>query len=130
QKYFRICLLILMKTINQSFEAIPFIQKYFGDSNSNNPNNIGTLEIYEIMKKSNTVWLLPEIFDIEQCTVHITLQNNQQLSIPIEILSLDDSDLEKQLKDNLDLILLKSINNCDNEMELLADKIWSLFIED
>ncbi|CAG8521977.1 18506_t:CDS:2 [Dentiscutata erythropus] len=61
---FRISLLYLMKTINQSFDALPFITKYFGNSDLDNENNIGTLEMHRIMKQANTAWLL-DIFNID-----------------------------------------------------------------
>ncbi|CAG8838906.1 30300_t:CDS:2, partial [Gigaspora margarita] len=85
-KTFRICLLILMKTINQSFDALPNTKKYFGDSSIDNSNNPGTLEIHNTMKQSNTAWLLPEIVNIDDSTARITSQyfqqnqQNQQLS--------------------------------------------------
>jgi hypothetical protein len=50
-KIFIICLIILIKTINQSFNSLSFITKYFSNSNSSNLNNIETLELYEMWKK-------------------------------------------------------------------------------
>ncbi|CAG8851582.1 16111_t:CDS:1, partial [Gigaspora margarita] len=56
--------------------AIPNIKQYFGNSVEDNPNNIGTLEIYRIIKQSNTIWLLSTIFNIDNFIENT--QNNQQ----------------------------------------------------
>ncbi|CAG8765151.1 26013_t:CDS:2 [Gigaspora rosea] len=70
-KSFRFCIFILIKTINQSLEAIPNITQYFGNSAEDNSDNVGTLEIYKIIEKSNTVWL----FNLDNFTENT--QNNQ-----------------------------------------------------
>ncbi|RIB19760.1 hypothetical protein C2G38_2244978 [Gigaspora rosea] len=70
-KSFRFCIFILIKTINQSLEVIPNIKQYFGNSAEDNSDNVGTLEIYKIIEKSNTVWL----FNLDNFTENT--QNNQ-----------------------------------------------------
>ncbi|CAG8601651.1 1089_t:CDS:2 [Dentiscutata heterogama] len=129
-KVFKICLVILMKSINQSFTAIPFIKKYFGDSNSDNENNVGTLELYQIIERSNVAWLLPDIFDIDNCIVNFSSQINQQqllITIPDEYKNIT-SEEKNQIENWIDII--KATNRFDNELNLLINKIWLLFIED
>ncbi|CAG8771586.1 25499_t:CDS:2, partial [Dentiscutata erythropus] len=119
-KHFRICLVILMKSINQNINAIPFVKQYFGDSNYDNANNVGTLELYQIIEKSNVAWLLPDIFDIDNCIINIPLQDNQQ-QLSTRITSPTYKNItpeeENQLKNLIDII--KVTNRFDDQMNLL-----------
>ena len=95
-----------MKSINQSFTAIPFIKKYFGDSNSDNENNVGTLELFQIIERSNVAWLLPDIFDIDNCIVNFSSQINQQqlsITIPDEYKNIT-SEEKNQIENWIDII--------------------------
>ena len=128
---FRICLLILMKTINQSFDALPNTKKYFGDSSIDNPKNTGTLEIHAIMKKFNTAWLLSEIFNIDNYSTIITSQYFQQNQQPTNNNNNNDN-IDPEIKINIRRLvtIITSEPNYNNEMVELVEFIWTQFIID
>ncbi|CAG8845238.1 24089_t:CDS:2, partial [Gigaspora margarita] len=129
---FRICLLILMKTINQSFDALPNTKKYFGDSSIDNSKNTGTLEIHSIMRQSNTAWLLSEIFNIDDYSTIITSQYFQQNQQPTNINNDDKNDIDPEIKEKIRRLvaIITSETNYNNEMVELVEFIWTQFIID
>ncbi|KAF0373336.1 hypothetical protein F8M41_013034 [Gigaspora margarita] len=121
-----------MKTINQSFDALPNTKKYFSDSSIDNSNNPGTLEIHNTMKQSNTAWLLPEIVNIDDSSERITSQyfqqnqQNQQLSDNDSDNNSDeenkfDPEIKRRIQNLVTTIISES--NYNNEMIELVELI-------
>jgi hypothetical protein len=132
---YKYCLFLLMRSINQSFEIISE-SKMFGNSDLDNQKNIGTLELYRMIKQSNTAWLLNDIFDIENCELIIKVNNFNQFSRnnSQQLLVNNSNSFQKisnfSKESNLENEIIDLLENFNNQIDLLVDKIWLLFIED